>query len=168
MATISKAPETKPGDILARVEEEGIEFIRFWFTDIQGPLKSFAVGKEELEGALEEGMGFDGSSITGFNAIEESDMIAMPDPDTYSVLPWRDRRRRARATSLGCSATSWGPAESRTTATRVTACGGRSIGRGDGLRHLLPRPRAGVLLLRTDEVGEDGGRRSSTRAATST
>jgi glutamine synthetase len=90
MATISKAPETKPGDILARVEEEGIEFIRFWFTDIEGQLKSFAVGKEELEGALEEGMGFDGSSITGFNAIEESDMIAMPDPDTYAVLPWRD------------------------------------------------------------------------------
>jgi glutamine synthetase len=90
MATISKAPETQPGDILARVEEEGIEFIRFWFTDIEGQLKSFAVGKEELEGALEEGMGFDGSSITGFNAIEESDMIAMPDPDTYAVLPWRD------------------------------------------------------------------------------
>jgi glutamine synthetase len=90
MATISKTPKTDAGDILARVEEEGIEFIRFWFTDIEGQLKSFAVGKEELEGALEEGMGFDGSSITGFNRIEESDMIAMPDPDTYAVLPWRD------------------------------------------------------------------------------
>src|SRR3954469_562922 len=77
-------------DVLSRVEDEGIEFIRFWFTDIVGQLKSFAVGKEELEEALEQGMGFDGSSITGFNAIEESDMIAMPDPDTYTVLPWRD------------------------------------------------------------------------------
>jgi glutamine synthetase len=89
MATMSEH-RASPGDILARVEEEGIEFIRFWFTDILGQLKSFAVGKEELEGALEEGMGFDGSSITGFNRIEESDMIAMPDPDTYVVLPWRD------------------------------------------------------------------------------
>src|SRR4029079_8714431 len=77
-------------DVLKRVDDDGVEFIRFWFTDIVGQLKSFAVGKEELEEALEQGMGFDGSSITGFNAIEESDMIAMPDPDTYTVLPWRD------------------------------------------------------------------------------
>jgi glutamine synthetase len=90
MATATNTPKTDPKDVLKRVDEDGIEFIRFWFTDIEGQLKSFAVGKEELEGAFEEGMGFDGSSITGFNAIEESDMIAMPDPDTYSVLPWRD------------------------------------------------------------------------------
>jgi glutamine synthetase len=90
MATATKTNTTDPKDILSRVEEDGIHFIRFWFTDIEGQLKSFAVGKEELEGALEEGMGFDGSSITGFNAIEESDMIAMPDADTYAVLPWRD------------------------------------------------------------------------------
>ena len=76
-------------DVLRRVEDDGVEFIRFWFTDILGQLKSFAVGKDELENALEEGMGFDGSSITGFNRIEESDMIAMPDPSTYAVLPWR-------------------------------------------------------------------------------
>ena len=90
MATATKTSQTDPKEVLKRVEDDGIEFIRFWFTDIEGPLKSFAVGKEELEGAFEQGMGFDGSSITGFNAIEESDMIAMPDPDTYSVLPWRD------------------------------------------------------------------------------
>jgi glutamine synthetase len=89
MATIAE-PRTSPDEILAQVESDGVEFIRFWFTDILGQLKSFAVGKDELEDALEEGMGFDGSSITGFNAIEESDMIAMPDPDTYAVLPWRD------------------------------------------------------------------------------
>ncbi len=84
---------TSPGaskkDVLALVEEHDIQFIRLWFTDILGQLKSFAVGKDELEGALEEGMGFDGSSITGFNRIEESDMIAMPDPSTFAVLPWR-------------------------------------------------------------------------------
>jgi glutamine synthetase len=89
MATITE-PKTSPDEVIKAVEKDGIEFIRFWFTDINGQLKSFAVGREELEGALEDGMGFDGSSITGFNRIEESDMIAMPDPDTYAVLPWRD------------------------------------------------------------------------------
>src|SRR5919106_3337082 len=89
MATITE-PKTSPDEVLKAVDKDGIEFIRFWFTDIMGQLKSFAVGKEELEGALEDGMGFDGSSITGFNRIEESDMVAMPDPDTYTVLPWRD------------------------------------------------------------------------------
>ena len=79
--------------MLALVEEHDIQFIRLWFTDILGQLKSFAVGKAELEGALEEGMGFDGSSITGFNRIEESDMIAMPDPSTFAVLPWRPREK---------------------------------------------------------------------------
>ena len=66
--------------VLKRVQDEGVEFVRFWFTDIFGQLKSFAVGKDELEDAFADGMGFDGSSITGFNRIEESDMIAMPDP----------------------------------------------------------------------------------------
>src|SRR6266511_4545334 len=88
MATMEK-PGLAAGDVLARVEEENVEFVRFWFTDILGQLKSFAIGREELAGALEEGMGFDGSSITGFNRIEESDMIAMPDPGTFRILPWR-------------------------------------------------------------------------------
>src|SRR3954462_9597510 len=76
-------------DVLALVEEHDIQFIRLWFTDILGQLKSFAVGRKDLDAALEEGMGFDGSSITGFNRIEESDMIAMPDPSTFKLLPWR-------------------------------------------------------------------------------
>ena len=83
--------------MLALVEEHDIQFIRLWFTDILGQLKSFAVGKDELENALEDGMGFDGSSITGFNRIEESDMIAMPDPSTFAVLPWRPQREGRRA-----------------------------------------------------------------------
>lgn len=85
--------KTDAETILNRVEEDGVEFIRFWFTDILGQLKSFAVGKDQLPDALTEGMGFDGSSITGFNPIEESDMIAMPDLDTYTVLPWRNDPR---------------------------------------------------------------------------
>src|SRR5206468_10606437 len=76
-------------EVKALVEERRIRFIRFWFTDILGQLKSFSINAEELEKSFERGVGFDGSSITGFNAIEESDMIAMPDPTTFAVLPWR-------------------------------------------------------------------------------
>src|SRR6187397_979989 len=80
---------TTAADVKAIVAEHDIRFIRFWFTDILGQLKSFSINAAELDDAFEGGMGFDGSSITGFNAIEESDMIAMPDPSTFSVLPWR-------------------------------------------------------------------------------
>jgi len=76
-------------DVKAIVDEHDIRFIRFWFTDILGQLKSFSINNEELDDAFEGGMGFDGSSITGFNAIEESDMIAMPDASTFKILPWR-------------------------------------------------------------------------------
>jgi glutamine synthetase len=77
------------GDVLALVAEREIRFIRFWFTDVLGQLKSFSINAAELGGAFERGMGFDGSSITGFNAIEESDMVALPDASTFAVLPWR-------------------------------------------------------------------------------
>ena len=76
-------------DVLTYVQENGIRFIRLWFTDILGQLKSFSINSADLEDAFEGGMGFDGSSITGFNAIEESDMIALPDPATFRTLPWR-------------------------------------------------------------------------------
>ncbi len=75
-------------DILKAVKEKNVKFIRLWFTDVLGFLKGFAISPSELEGALEEGMGFDGSSIEGFARIEESDMIARPDPDTFAILPW--------------------------------------------------------------------------------
>src|SRR6186997_228220 len=78
-----------PDDVKALVQERGIRFIRLWFTDVLGRLKSFSINSAQLEDAFEGGMGFDGSSITGFNAIEESDMIAMPDPATFAPLPWR-------------------------------------------------------------------------------
>ena len=76
-------------DVKALVAENNIRFVRLWFTDILGQLKSFSISAEQLDDAFEGGMGFDGSSITGFNAIEESDMIAVPDPTTFNVLPWR-------------------------------------------------------------------------------
>src|SRR5437764_15356791 len=73
--------------VLKTIEKEGVEYVLFWFTDIEGHLKSFAVTPSEMEGALDDGMGFDGSSITGFNAIEESDMVAIPDPETFQLMP---------------------------------------------------------------------------------
>ena len=75
--------------VLRMAKEHNVKFIKLWFTDILGFLKSFAITVEELEGALEEGMGFDGSSIQGFARIDESDMVALPDPDTFQLLPWR-------------------------------------------------------------------------------
>src|SRR3954452_5700183 len=76
--------------VCARIEQEGGEFVLLWFSDIEGHLKSFAATPSEIEGALDDGMGFDGSSITGFNAIEESDMVAIPDPTTWRLMPTRD------------------------------------------------------------------------------
>ncbi len=83
--------------VLKMAKEHDVKFIRLWFTDTLGILKSFAITVEELEGALEEGMGFDGSSIQGFARIDESDMVALPDPDTFQLLPWRPREHRAVA-----------------------------------------------------------------------
>jgi len=73
--------------VLDQIAETGVEDMLLWFTDLEGHLKSFSITIGEVEGALDDGMGFDGSSITGFNAIEESDMVAIPDPSTFRVLP---------------------------------------------------------------------------------
>jgi len=83
--------------VLKMAKEHDVKFIRMWFTDILGVLKSFAITVEELEGGLEEGMGFDGSSIEGFARIDESDMMALPDPDTFQLLPWRPKEHHAVA-----------------------------------------------------------------------
>ena len=83
--------------VLKMAKENDVRFIRLWFTDILGVLKSFAISVDELEGALEEGMGFDGSSIEGFARIDESDMVAKPDPDTFQILPWRPLEHNAVA-----------------------------------------------------------------------
>ena len=85
----SRSREEGKEYVLKMAKEHDVKFIRLWFTDILGFLKSFTITVEELEGALEEGMGFDGSSIEGFARIDESDMVAMPDPDTFQLLPWQ-------------------------------------------------------------------------------
>src|SRR5918999_2123145 len=73
--------------VLDHVKREDVKFVHLWFTDIEGHLKSFSITPAELDGALDDGMGFDGSSITGFNAIEESDLVSIPDPRTYQLMP---------------------------------------------------------------------------------
>jgi glutamine synthetase len=83
------APTFDKDFVLKTVEERGVRFVRFWFTDVLGMLKSFSVTDTELEASFEEGMGFDGSSIDGFTRLEESDMIAIPNPESFAVLPWR-------------------------------------------------------------------------------
>ncbi|MFC2017348.1 glutamine synthetase family protein [Chloroflexota bacterium] len=88
---VAKAKEESKQYVLKMVKEHNVKFIRLWFTDILGMLKSFTITMEEMERALEEGMGFDGSSIEGFARIDESDMVALPDPDTFQLLPWRPK-----------------------------------------------------------------------------
>jgi len=88
-ARATSDPEARR-EALKRLQDENVDFLLLWFTDIEGHLKSFAVTPSEVEEALNDGMGFDGSSITGFNAIEESDMVAIPDPSTFQLMPARE------------------------------------------------------------------------------
>jgi glutamine synthetase len=88
-ARATSDPEARR-EALQRLHDENVDFLLLWFTDIEGHLKSFAVTPSEVEEALNDGMGFDGSSITGFNAIEESDMVAIPDPSTFQLMPARE------------------------------------------------------------------------------
>lgn len=77
--------------VLRTVEERGVRLVRLWFTDVLGNLKSFAISPAELENALSDGMTFDGSSIDGFSRVQEADVLAVPDPDTFELLPWGGR-----------------------------------------------------------------------------
>ena len=130
--------------VLRTVEERGVRLIRLWFTDVLGQLKSFAISPAELENAFEEGMQFDGSAIDGFSRVQESDVLAKPDPNTFELLPWAD--------GVGTV----GPHVLRHRQPRRHAVRGRPPpGAAAQPRHgpregllLLRRPRDGVLLLR--------------------
>ncbi len=78
--------------VLRTVEERGIRLVRLWFTDVLGNLKSFAISPAEMENALNDGMSFDGSSIDGYSRVQESDVLALPDANTFEVLPWADAK----------------------------------------------------------------------------
>ena len=94
---VNRSREEGKEYVLKMAKEHDVKFIRLWFTDILGFLKSFAITVEELEDALEDGKGFDGSSIEGFARIDESDMVALPDPDTFQLIPWQPQEHRAVA-----------------------------------------------------------------------
>jgi glutamine synthetase len=88
--------------VLRTLEERDIRFVRLWFTDVLGFLKSVAVAPAELEGAFADGIGFDGSAIEGFARVYESDMVARPDPATFQVLPWEDPQGHHYAARMFC------------------------------------------------------------------
>ena len=94
---VSKGRAEAKEYVLKVAKEQDVKFIRLWFSDILGFLKSFAITSEELPASLELGSGFDGSSIQGFVRIDESDMLAMPDPATFQIVPWRPREHQAVA-----------------------------------------------------------------------
>jgi glutamine synthetase len=144
-------------EILAQVEERDVKFIRLWFTDILGQLKSFAIVKEELEHALDDGMGFDGSSITGFNAIEESDMIAMPDPDTFTLLPYRPREQAVARMFCDVRVPGGGPYEGDP---RFVLRRALERARGMGFDHFYLGPELEYFLFKSSdkpEVVDKGG-----------
>jgi glutamine synthetase len=82
--------------VLKSVEDRGIRFVRLWFTDVLGFLKSITITAQELEGAFADGVGFDGSAIEGFSRIQEADMVAVPDPSTFQPIPWKAEANVAR------------------------------------------------------------------------
>src|ERR1700716_638477 len=88
--------------VLRTLEERDIRFVRLWFTDVLGFLKSVAIAPAELEGAFEEGIGFDGSSIEGFARLLEPDTVAPPDPSTFQVLPWTTRSGHHHSARMFC------------------------------------------------------------------
>ena len=88
------APPNEHQHVLNACREHDVRFVRLWFTDLLGQLKSVAITIDELPAALEKGVEFDGASIEGFARHDESDMVAIPDPDTFVVLPWRPQQHR--------------------------------------------------------------------------
>lgn len=149
--------------VLRTLEERDIRFIRLWFTDVLGFLKSVAVAPAELEQAFAEGIGFDGSSIEGFARIHESDMLAKPDPSTFQVLPWRSE---APGTArIFCDILMPDSTPSFADPRYVLK---RTLARAADLGFTFyTHPELEFYLLK-EQVAEGAGRSRSTRAATST
>ncbi|MDN5546500.1 MAG: glutamine synthetase family protein [Rhodococcus sp. (in: high G+C Gram-positive bacteria)] len=91
--------------VLRTLEERDIRFVRLWFTDVLGYLKSVAIAPAELEGAFEEGIGFDGSAIEGFSRVSEADTVARPDASTFQILPWAHKDGAQHSARMFCDIT---------------------------------------------------------------
>ena len=129
--------------VLRKARENDVKFIRLWFTDILGSLKGLAVTVEELEIALTRGMNFDGSSIEGFARYRETDMYALPDPTTFSLLPWRPKTNAVARMFCDLVTPTGEPFEGDSRAVLR-----RNLERAAKARlHLLRRAGTGVLLL---------------------
>ena len=120
--------------VLRTVEERGIRFVQLWFTDVLGTPKTFNITPAELENALDEGMTFDGSAIDGFSRVQESDVLARPDANTFQLLPWHGHGQSGlngdgpRPRWPGSSATSSTSTGRRSRAIPATSCAGPSTG----------------------------------------
>ncbi len=146
-----------PEEVSALATDRDIRFVRLWFTDVLGQLKSFSIGRDELDGALRAGKAFDGSSITGFNPVEESDMVAMPDPATFAVLPWRPEEQGVGRLFCDVLTPDGAPYEGdprqvlRRALARARELGFDGFGVGPELEYYLFRDQAGTEVL--DEGG---------------
>jgi glutamine synthetase len=147
----------KRKEVLAKIRDDGVEFVLFWFNDIEGHLKSFAITPSEMEGALDDGMGFDGSSITGFNAIEESDMVAIPDPETFQLMPFEEGEHKVARMICDIVTPDGNPYEGdprhvlRRALERMTSMGFDAFNVGPELEYFLFRDDEGTETL--DEGG---------------
>ncbi|MFL5846446.1 MAG: glutamine synthetase family protein, partial [Solirubrobacteraceae bacterium] len=154
---MAKDQPTTRAEVQSIIAERDIRFIRLWFTDILGQLKSFSINAAELEDAFEGGMGFDGSSITGFNAIEESDMIAMPDASTFAILPWRPEEQGVARMFCDVLTPEGDPYEGdpryvlRRAITRMESMGFDTFNVGPELEYFLFKDKNGTEVL--DEGG---------------
>ena len=146
--------------VLRAMEERDVRFVRLWFTDVLGFLKSVAIAPAELEGAFAEGIGFDGSAIQGFARVYEADMVAHPDPSTFQLLPWRGDAPRAPARMFCDIRHARRVAVVRRPSARAEADAGQ--GGRHGL-HLLHPPRDRVLPVQGAASSPADARRRSTR-----
>jgi glutamine synthetase len=138
--------------VLRTIEERGVKFVRLWFTDVAGTLKSVAVAPAEVEGAFAEGIGFDGSAIEGLARTSEADMLAKPDPTTFQILPWRgtvDPAARMFCDLLSPSGEA-AAADPRNVLRRALD---RAAGMGFSF---YIHPEIEFYLLKSDELGPDG------------
>ena len=132
--------------VLRTVEERAVRFVQLWFTDVLGTAKTFSITPAELENALEEGMTFDGSAIDGFSRVQESDVLARPDPKTFQILPWHRPTRRLPVARVFCDIFNLDGTPFEGCPRHVLRRDARP-GPRPGL-HVLRRPGDRVLLLR--------------------